>query len=143
MAVAPCAPPLLKSLMAAKREVKAGRALARRNRSHLRAHLAWYGVVLESQLRVTKAAAFPLHDEIPQGIGGGSDQARPLRAAPIGRGYCAARLFLEGVQGIEGVPQFPGKAADRRRLLLTDLVLKDVVSCPRSHRDDPLRGAAN
>ncbi|HKX09257.1 MAG TPA: hypothetical protein VJN67_13745 [Stellaceae bacterium] len=90
--------------MAAKREVKTRRSLARPDRSHLRAHLTWYGVVLESQLSVVKAAAFPLDDEIPQGVSGGSDQAHSFRVAPIGRGYLAARLFLEGVQGIDGVP---------------------------------------
>jgi hypothetical protein len=51
----------------------------------------------------------------------------------------AARSLVKGVQRIERVPQFPGKAADRRRLLLTDLILEDVPSCSQGHRDDPCR----
>jgi len=112
--------------------------LARPNRSHLRAHLYRYGVVFEDLLRPAKAAAFPLHDEIPKGVRGSIDETRSLRVAAIGRRLAATRLPIKGVQRIEGIAQFPGKAADRRRLLLTDLIFKDVLSCSQAHQDDPV-----
>src|SRR6516164_10126536 len=92
--------------------------LARLNRSHLRAHLHWYGVVLEDLLRLAKATAFPLNDEIPKGVRGSIDETRSLRVGVIGCRLAA----IKGVQHIERIPQFPGKAADCRRLLLTDLI---------------------
>src|SRR5215472_7764036 len=56
-------------------------ALAMPNRSHLRAHLHRYSVVLEDLLRVAKATAFALHDEIPKGVRGSIDQTRSLWVA--------------------------------------------------------------
>src|SRR6516225_7501174 len=100
--------------------------LARPNHSHLRAHLHRYGVVLEDLLRPAKAAAFPLHDKIPKGVHSSIDETHSLRVAAIGCRLAATRSPVKGVQRIEGIPQFPGKAADCRRLLLTDLVFKDV-----------------
>src|SRR6516225_11178442 len=58
--------------------------LARPSRSHLRAYLHRYGVVLEDLLRPAKAAAFPLHHEIPKGVRGSIDETRSLRVAAIG-----------------------------------------------------------
>src|SRR6516164_7566868 len=112
--------------------------LARPNRSHLRAHLYRYGVVFEDLLRPAKAAAFPLHDEIPKGVRGSIDKTRSLWVAAIGCRLAAARSLIKGVQRIESVPQFPGKAADCRRLLLTDLIFKDVQSCSQAHHHDPV-----
>src|SRR5215472_1511303 len=112
-------------------------ALARPNRSHLRAHLYRYGVVLEDLLRPAKAAAFPLHDEIPKGVRGGIDETRSLRVAAIGSRLGATRLPIKGIQRVEGIAQFACKAADRCRLLLADLIFKDVQSCSYAHHADP------
>src|SRR5215469_7071770 len=100
--------------------------LVRPNRSHFHAHFHRYGVILEDLLCPAEATAFPLHDEIPKGVRGSIDETRSLRVAEIGCRLAATRLPIKGVQRIEGIPQFPGKAADCRRLLLTDLILKDV-----------------
>jgi hypothetical protein len=78
-----------------------------------------------------------VHDEIPKGVCGSIDEARSLRAAAIGCSLAATRTPVKGVQRIEGIPQFPGKAADCRRLLLTDLIFKDVQPCSQAHHDDP------
>jgi hypothetical protein len=69
-----------------------------------------------------------LHDEIPKGVRGSIDETRSLQVAAIGCRLAATRSPVKGVQHIEGIPQFPGKAADCRRLLLTDLIFKDVPS---------------
>jgi hypothetical protein len=79
-----------------------------------------------------------LHDEIPKGVRGSIDETRSLRVAAIGCRLAATRSPIKGVQRIEGIPQFPGKAADCRRLLLTDLIFKDVLSCSQAHHDDPV-----
>jgi hypothetical protein len=112
--------------------------LTRPSRSHLRAHLHRYGVVPEDLLRPAKAAAFPLHDEIPKGVRGSIDEVRSLRVASIGCQFAATCSPVKGVQRIERAPQFPGKAADCRRLLLTDLIFKDVLSCSQADHDDPV-----
>ena len=112
--------------------------LAGPNRSHLRAHLHRYGVVLEGLLGPAKAAAFPLHDEIPKGVRGSIDETCSLRVAAIGWRLTATRSPIKGVQRIERIPQFPSEAADCRRLLLTDLIFKDVLSCSQAHHDDPV-----
>ena len=106
--------------------------LARPNRSHLRAHLYRYGVVFEDLLRPAKAAAFPLHDEIPKGVRGGIDETRSLRVAAIGSRLGA----IKGIQRAEGIAQFACKAADCCRLLLADLIFKDVQSSSQGHCDD-------
>ena len=120
--------------------------LARAHHSHLRAHLHRYGVVFEDMLRPAKAAALPLQNEIPKGVRGSIDEALSFRVAAIGCRPAAARALITlitGVQRIEGIAEFPGKAPDCRRLLLTDLVFKDVQSCSQAHHDDPVRGTAD
>ena len=107
--------------------------LARPNNSHLRAHLRRYGIILEDRFRPAKAAAFALHDEIPKGVRGSIDEKRALRVAANGRPLAAARSPVKGVQRIEGIPQFPGKAADCGRLLLTDFIFKDLLSCSQTY----------
>jgi hypothetical protein len=79
-----------------------------------------------------------LHDEIPKGVRGSIDEMRSLRIAAIGCRLAATRSPIKGVQRIEGIPQFLGKAADCRCLLLTDLIFKDVLSCSQAHHDDPV-----
>jgi hypothetical protein len=69
-----------------------------------------------------------LHDEIPKGVRGSIDEMRSLQVAAIGCRLAAIRSPIKGVQRIEGIPQFPGKAADCSRLLLTDLYSR--TSCP-------------
>jgi hypothetical protein len=67
------------------------------------------------------------------------DETQSLRvAAAIGCRRAATRSPIKGVQRIERIPQFPGKAADYRRLLLTNLIFKDVQSCSQAHHDDPV-----
>ena len=112
--------------------------LAKPNRSHLRAHFRWYRVVLEDLIRPTKAAGFPLHDEIPKSVRGSIDETRSLRVAAIGCRIAAMCFPIKGIQRIEGIPQFAGKATDCRRLLLTDLIFKDVLSCSQAHHDGPV-----
>ena len=68
---------------------------------------------------------------------GSIDEARSLRVAAIGCRLAAPRLPVKGVQRVEGIPQLPGKTAHRRRLLLTDLMFKDVLSCSDVLHDDP------
>jgi hypothetical protein len=79
-----------------------------------------------------------LHDEIPKSVRGSIDETRSLRVASTGRRLAATRSPVKGVQRIEGIPQFPRKAADCRRLLLTELIFKDVQSCSHAHQDDPV-----
>src|SRR5215472_3114919 len=110
---------------------------ARSNRSHPCAHLARYAVVFKDLLRPAKAAAFPLHDEIPKSIGGGVDEMRSLRIASIGCRLAITYLAVKGVQRIQGIPQFPSKPADCRCLLLTELVFKDVQPCSHAHHTTP------
>jgi hypothetical protein len=87
-----------------------------------------------------KAAAFTLHDEVPKGVSGGIDQTLALQIAAVGRGMASARSPVKGIQRIESIAQFAGETADRRRLLLADLIFKDVLSCFRAHHDHPVRG---
>jgi len=96
----------------------------RPNRSHLHAHLHRYGVFLEDLLRLAKATAFPLNDEIPKGVSGSIHETRSLQIAAIGCRLAATRSPIKGVQRIERIPQFAGKSADCRRLLLTDLIFE-------------------
>jgi hypothetical protein len=79
-----------------------------------------------------------LNDEIPKGVSGSIDETGSLRVAAIGSRPAATRSTIKGVQRIERTPQFPGKSADCRRLLLTDLIFKDVQSSSRGHHDDPV-----
>jgi len=78
-----------------------------------------------------------LHDEIPKGVCSSIDETRSLRVAAIGCRLVAIRSPVKGVQRMEGISQFPGQAADCCRLLLTDLVFKDIKSCSYAHHDDP------
>ena len=103
--------------------------LPRLNRSHLRAHLHRYGVVLEDLLRPAKAAAFPLHDEIPKGVRGSIDKTRALRVAAIGCRLFTTRSPFKGVQRIEGIPQFPGAPALRTQQAPADVAQR----CGRHH----------
>jgi hypothetical protein len=79
-----------------------------------------------------------LNDEIPKGVSGSIDETRSLRVATIGCRLAAPRSPIKGVQRVERITQFPGKSADCRRLLLTDLIFKDVQSSSRGHHDDPV-----
>ena len=65
-----------------------------------------------------EAAAFPLHDEIPKGVRGSIDETRSLQVGAIGCRLAATRSPIKGVQRIEGIPQFPGKAADWTETLI-------------------------
>jgi hypothetical protein len=78
-----------------------------------------------------------LHDDIPKSVRGSIDETRSLRVASIGRRLAATRSPVKGVQRIEGIPQFPRKAADCRRLLLTELIFKDIQPCSHAHHTTP------
>ena len=54
----------------------------------------------EDLLRPAKAATFPLHDEIPKGVGGSIDETRSLRVAAIGCRLATTRSPIKGVQRI-------------------------------------------
>jgi hypothetical protein len=96
----------------------------------------WLSLGRTDRIRERQRAQF--HDEIPKGVRVSIDETRSLRVAAIGCRFAATRSPIKGVQPIEGIPQFPGKAADCRRLLLTDLIFKDVLSCSQAHHDDPV-----
>jgi 3-oxoacyl-[acyl-carrier protein] reductase len=85
----------------------------------------------------TKAAAFALHDEVPKGVSGRIDEMPSLQIATVGCRFAGARAPVEGIQRIEGIAKLAGETADRRRLLLEDLVFEDVQTGFRAHRDHP------
>ena len=86
-------------------------------------------------LRSAQAAAVPLHDKMPKRIGSGIDEALSLQVAAIDCRLVAARPPLERVERLEGMPQLAAETADRRRLLLENLVFEDVLSRSRAHHD--------
>jgi hypothetical protein len=100
------------------------------NRSHLGPHFHRDGVVLENLLRHTKTHAFALHDEMPKGVRCSVDDMRayPLQSWVGSRRIGPTRSPIKLVERIESIPQFPSEAANRCRLLLTELVSERVPS---------------